>query len=217
MRRFFVIASLALLFSTTFFVLLGQSIGLNHSHVTKSTPPIQLVLSPTTQERPVQVRQRQPILPPPPKPSHNPQLPTPTMGATSPPPIPPHTSHINVQFAPASSLSDIQLSATLGSLNGIQVTPSVDPNPVALFRMPPQYPQRAINRHIEGKITVEFTIMPNGKVKPGSIITIKAAPEHTFDTAVKRAVYNWRFKPRRQNGRTIAFRARQTLTFKLER
>lgn len=216
MRRFFIVAPLALLFSTTFFVLLGQSIGLNHSHATKSSPPIQLNLTLSASENPVQVRQRHPLLPPPPKVSKTPALPTPALGAAQRAPEP-QASHINIQFAQASSVSDIQLNAKLGSLEGVQVTPDVDPNPVALFRMPPQYPQRAINRHIEGKITVEFTIMPDGKVKPGSIMTIKASPKHIFDTAVKQAVYNWRFKPKHQNGQAVSFRARLTLTFKLER
>ena len=47
------------------------------------------------------------------------------------------------------------------------------------------------------------------------MVVIEAEPEGVFDNAAIRAVSRWRFKPRIENGKAVAVRAEQMVTFKL--
>ncbi|MCV6587457.1 MAG: TonB family protein [Marinobacterium sp.] len=105
------------------------------------------------------------------------------------------------------------------SLAGLQAPamPTVDRSAIPLVRVPPRYPRRAIRRGLEGAVTVEFTVNPDGTVKPGSIKVIKSDPPGVFDKAVKKSILRWRFKSRTRHGQPVEFRAQQTLEFKLEK
>ncbi|MFB9887429.1 energy transducer TonB [Balneatrix alpica] len=86
----------------------------------------------------------------------------------------------------------------------------------ALSKVPPDYPNRALRRRIEGKVTVEFTVEADGRVRPGSAKIIEAQPQGYFERGVLQAIYRWRFKPRLEQGQGVSFRARQTLEFRLK-
>ena len=93
-------------------------------------------------------------------------------------------------------------------------TPTVSSGVVALFRVPPEYPARAANRHIEGWVKVEFTVQTDGSVDDA--VVISAEPEEIFDEAALAAISKWRFKEKIVNGVAVAQRAVQKLQFKLE-
>jgi protein TonB len=83
-----------------------------------------------------------------------------------------------------------------------------------VFQVPPLYPPRARRAGIEGAVTVEFTITPDGSVKDPEVVS--ADPPRVFDRAVLRAIRRWRFDPRRVDGRAVEWRARKQITFRLE-
>ncbi len=85
---------------------------------------------------------------------------------------------------------------------------------VALFRVPPEYPARAANRHIEGWVKVEFTVQTDGSVEDA--VVVSAEPEDIFNDAALTAISKWRFKEKIVNGVAVPQRAVQKLQFKLE-
>lgn len=84
---------------------------------------------------------------------------------------------------------------------------------VPLERVQPKYPSRALSRHIEGHVTIEFTITPHGSVTDARIVS--ATPEDIFDEAALDAIRQWKFKQKIVNGEAVEQRAVQTLQFKL--
>jgi len=86
---------------------------------------------------------------------------------------------------------------------------------IALSRVPPKYPQRAANRHIEGWVKIEFTITTTGTVI--NPVVVDAQPAGTFDDAALKAIRQWTFKQKIVDGVAVTQRAMQTLQFKLIR
>ncbi len=65
----------------------------------------------------------------------------------------------------------------------------------------PVYPRAALQRNIEGWVTVRFTVGPDGV--PGNIEVIDAKPRKTFDRAAVRAVRDWRYEPPVEDGQYV--------------
>ncbi|RME35089.1 MAG: energy transducer TonB [Gammaproteobacteria bacterium] len=86
---------------------------------------------------------------------------------------------------------------------------------VPTYRVPPVYPPRALRAGIEGSVTVEFTITPEGEVADPEIV--KADPPKIFDRAVLRAIRKWKFQPKIVDGKPVARRAVQVIRFTLDR
>jgi protein TonB len=86
---------------------------------------------------------------------------------------------------------------------------------VPLFRVPPKYPSRAVSRHIEGWVKVEFTIQTDGSVD--NAVVVASEPEAMFDDAALTAIGKWKFKEKIVNGVAVPQRAVQRLQFKLEK
>ncbi len=91
----------------------------------------------------------------------------------------------------------------------------IDENVTPLYRSAPRYPPRAQRSGIEGVVTVEFTITPEGGV--ADPVIIKAHPPEIFNGAVLEAITKWRFKPRIVQGKPVARRARQKISFLLNK
>jgi len=83
-----------------------------------------------------------------------------------------------------------------------------------LERVSPEYPERALSRGIEGRVTVEFIIKPNGDIANLTIVT--AEPSDIFNEAALSAIKQWKFKQKLVNGVAVEQRTRQTLSFKLD-
>ena len=70
-----------------------------------------------------------------------------------------------------------------------------------IVTVPPQYPNRALQRGIEGWCQVAFTVNENGGVEDARVID--GEPPGMFDSASLRAVARFRFNPRTRNGEPI--------------
>jgi protein TonB len=91
--------------------------------------------------------------------------------------------------------------------------PKISTSVIPLERIPPKYPARAANRHIEGWVKIEFTITTNGTVEDA--VVVEAQPGEIFDDAALKAINQWTFKEKIVNGVAVEQRAVQTLQFKL--
>lgn len=86
---------------------------------------------------------------------------------------------------------------------------------VPLSLVQPKYPSRAVNRHIEGWVKIEFTISTSGTVTDPMIVA--SQPAEIFDYEALKAIKKWKFKEKIVNGVAVEQRAIQTLQFKLTR
>ena len=78
---------------------------------------------------------------------------------------------------------------------------SADGDAVPMVRVPPQYPERAKQRGIEGRVLVEFTIGKSGSVKDAKIIA--AEPSSIFNKAAIKAIMQWKYNPKIVNGSPV--------------
>ena len=97
----------------------------------------------------------------------------------------------------------------------VKSEPKISTGVIALQRIPPKYPARAANRHIEGWVKIEFTITTSGGVKDA--VVVEAEPAEIFDEAALNAINQWTFQQKIANGVAVEQRAVQTLQFKLTR
>jgi periplasmic protein TonB len=75
------------------------------------------------------------------------------------------------------------------------------------------YPQRALRQRLEGWVELSFTITANGDVT--DVKVVDSQPRREFDREAIRALSQWKFKPRLENGKAVSSVARQRLEFKL--
>lgn len=90
-----------------------------------------------------------------------------------------------------------------------------DGDALAVVKVQPVYPARAVKQGVEGYVLVEFTIDRLGRVVDVRIVDAK--PAGMFDRAALKAVERFRYKPRVVNGEPIPVSGVQhLLTFELE-
>ena len=82
-----------------------------------------------------------------------------------------------------------------------------------LVQVPPRYPRRAARLQIEGFVTVEFTITPDGNVVEP--VVVESKPPRVFDQAALQAIIQWRFEPRVERGQAVESRVKQRIEFSL--
>ena len=92
--------------------------------------------------------------------------------------------------------------------------PRIATNLVPTLRIPPLYPQQALDAGIDGIVTVQFTIARDGSVKDPVIV--KARPKDIFDQAVLQAIRKWKYPPKIENGQPVEVRAQTDVTFTLD-
>jgi protein TonB len=78
---------------------------------------------------------------------------------------------------------------------------SADGDAVPMVRVPPQYPERALQRGIEGRVLVEFTITKSGSVKDAKVVAYE--PSTIFNKAALKAVSQWKYNPKIVNGKPV--------------
>lgn len=114
---------------------------------------------------------------------------------------------------PAPAAADVATAPAGGDGSGATAYATADLLEV-IRRTNPVYPMRARSRQIEGRVTLEFVVTPQGSA---SHITVQtAAPGDVFEDAAIAALQKWQFRPILKDGRPIAVRARQTFAFKLD-
>src|SRR5690606_8092719 len=80
--------------------------------------------------------------------------------------------------------------------------------------VPPEYPEAARKKKIEGWVEVAFTVTLNGTVD--DVQVRNASPADVFDEAAVRAVKLWRFEPVVRNGQKVPQRAMTRLRFEAD-
>lgn len=110
---------------------------------------------------------------------------------------------------------DIPLNIGAGPYIGSrpQLPTTLAAEPVPRMRFPPRYPQRALMRHIEGKVVLRFTINPDGSVSDAEIV--EADPPGYFEQSALRAISRWQFHPKVVDGKAVSRTATQTISFRL--
>ncbi len=94
--------------------------------------------------------------------------------------------------------------------------PIVPPSdPIPLVRFAPRYPQRALLRHVEGSVTLNFTITADGTVSDPEVL--KAEPVGYFEQAALRAIRRWKFQPKVEDGIAVSRSASQTIRFTMKK
>lgn len=79
--------------------------------------------------------------------------------------------------------------------------------------VPASYPPRALRAGVQGWVDVEFTITATGDVSDAKVVA--SQPRREFDREALRAVQQYKFKPRVENGRPVPAAGRQRVEFKL--
>ncbi|WP_025821753.1 energy transducer TonB [Shewanella marina] len=148
------------------------------------------------------------------KPLDEPQTATTLTNAplTSSPPPPPMKLTINPvnidsqivittpEFATPDSISEIQAPtlnfSQVGITPGSQIQANLAMAQVS-FQTPPQYPLRAKQRGIEGRVSLKLLISTEGRVK--QVELIEEHPQGVFYRSAARAVLRWRFVPPQQD------------------
>lgn len=85
---------------------------------------------------------------------------------------------------------------------------------IALTRMPPLYPLRAKQNHVQGWVKVRFMVTVQGTVE--RVAVVEAQPPGFFEQSVTRCVAGWRFKPGTVEGFPVNTWAETTVTFELK-
>ena len=65
----------------------------------------------------------------------------------------------------------------------------------------PDYPQGALNQHISGSVTLEYTVDTHGE--PRDIHVVEATPPGVFDQAAINAMRRWRYTPVKVDGAPV--------------
>lgn len=108
------------------------------------------------------------------------------------------------------SVSGMKVSVPVQSVQGPKTDAPVQPSNVAqaqigqtqqvmpLHRIEPFYPRKALQRKIQGYVTLRFTIDRSGK--PTDIEVIDAKPARIFNRDAIKALRKWRYQPKMVNG-----------------
>ena len=112
------------------------------------------------------------------------------------PPPPPKLTQPN-----RPNVDNASMSADMGAfdLAGLNLNAPVDGDTLAIVRVLPRYPSRALSRGIEGWVLLEFAIDELGlAVNP---VVIESEPPGIFDRAATSAVKRWKYRPMIEDGR----------------
>lgn len=113
-----------------------------------------------------------------------------------PPPPPPQLDNIEKPNIDDANATDVDF-----TLDGLNLDVPVDGDALAIVRVLPRYPNRALSRGIEGWVLLEFTISAIGQAI--SPIIIEAQPAGIFNRAAINAVKKWKYRPKTENGRAV--------------
>jgi periplasmic protein TonB len=85
------------------------------------------------------------------------------------------------------------------ALGGLNLDAPVNGDALAIVRVLPRYPSRALSRGINGWVLLEFTINELGQAV--DLQVIEADPKGMFDRAAVTAIRKWKYRPKMQDGR----------------
>ena len=102
----------------------------------------------------------------------------------------------------------------LGTLSAGDGMAAFDTDVMAVVRVAPTYPRNAKQARIQGSVTMEVLIRPDGTVS--NVKVMSSNPPRIFDQAAVMAMERWKFRPKIVDGNAVAQRAKQTIEFTLE-
>lgn len=108
---------------------------------------------------------------------------------------------ININAPTTGGIQIGRVAVDVGGLNSDAFLSATDSEYLPIVVVPAQYPQRAIQRGIEGWCHVMFTVDENGGVLDP--VVVDADPPDIFDAASLRAVTRFKFNPRTKNGQPV--------------
>ena len=156
------------------------------------------------QQKDSDLRQKQRALPPPPE--QPPQPPAPDISVASASDIPQlQMPQITAQYA---------LSAATGMGNVLAGVNMMDAEAMPLVRPDATYPAKAYARRIEGHVKARLTIDAEGSVS--HVEVLESEPPGVFDREAVRALYRYRFEPKKKDGIAVTQTATQTIEFSLK-
>lgn len=154
------------------------------------------------QEEQVKEKRRKPEKPPEPEePPPQPEAPRPQASAD-----------VNQSMSIGAVGIDPSIDVQAGDMGG----GSGDGEYLPIVKVSPQYPQRALQRGIEGWVLVEFTVTASGTTK--DITVVDAEPPDIFNRAAVEAARKFKYKPRVIDGQAVEVSGVQNLIrFEIER
>jgi len=109
----------------------------------------------------------------------------------------------------AVDIPDLQIDLGLDFGSDIEIARELIP----LVRIPPEFPQRAAARGIEGYVILRFTVTETGSVDDPEVL--RADPPGYFELAAKRAVLRWKYQPQIRDGKPARVMTLTRITFQL--
>lgn len=103
---------------------------------------------------------------------------------------------------------DVDVGAATGD---IRIAREINP----LVRVPPDYPQRALAKKVEGWVLLRFTVTETGNVEDPEVL--RAEPAGLFDRAAMRAVMRWKYQPQLRDGKPTRVMTLNRIVFKIDR
>ncbi|MGD8379701.1 MAG: TonB family protein [Gammaproteobacteria bacterium] len=112
-------------------------------------------------------------------------------------------------------LASLSLGAGALSVNAFaHDTGKIDHGPTPVTHTQPTYPRAALERHIQGKVVMQFTVNARGRVE--DVKVVKSQPQGVFDQAAVTAIKQWTFRPATRNGKAVPVQTRQIIRFQLD-
>ncbi len=108
-----------------------------------------------------------------------------------------------------SNVATLTPSVDAGSaMSKMSLTAGSDRDTIPLVRVPPDYPQRAISRGLEGWVQVQFTITGTGSVKDAVVVK---SSNRIFEEAALKSILRWRYNPKIEGGVAVERVGMQTI------
>lgn len=108
---------------------------------------------------------------------------------------------INLNAPTGEGIQVSRIAVDVGDLGGNAAVSASDAEYLPIVVIQPQYPNRALQRGIEGWCQVMFTVDENGGVQDA--VVVDADPPEIFDSASLRAVARFKFNPRTKDGTPV--------------
>jgi protein TonB len=96
-----------------------------------------------------------------------------------------------------------------------ETAPAVINNPVPLYRGGLVFPERAAAMNQSGYVDFAFTIEPDGSVGDAEVLS-ESPKGYGFAAAARKAFANWKFAPKRVDGKPVAAPAQIRIAFQLQ-
>ncbi|GAA3925097.1 TonB family protein [Litoribacillus peritrichatus] len=208
----------ALLVVIGLFMFMAQLAGSGKQYQMKKEDALSLNMLRMRFDSDVQLREREPPPPPPViQPDSTPQPPMPKAMSA------PKMDMPKIDVPDVSFDSSFKIEATPPSVPVMAApTDLVNELSLEMAQMPkkrvnPQYPRRALQRKVTGKLLVEFIVDVEGRVEMDSIVFLEAEPKGVFERTVRKSLARWRFNPLVRDGQAVRFKSRQPFNFTLSK